>query len=200
MATTRERVGRGRRDKPRTAERLLGEVGAEAMTVETIAAGAGLSRGSLYFYFGSKNEVLAALVARTMQFLDASARTAGDDVERPPAEVVRQAMKDTERQWIEHGLLMRAAVELAPTVPDIKQLWEETIALYVASFTKVLRRAGLPDGKGPRSAAAMAEVLCWGTERNLYRASTPPVDAAAVRRASARSLELWLAVIERGGR
>src|ERR1700754_4407343 len=48
------------------AEVLLERERAEPMTVESIARGAGILRGSLYFYFGSKQEVLVALVARTV--------------------------------------------------------------------------------------------------------------------------------------
>ncbi|MFC9250253.1 helix-turn-helix domain-containing protein [Amycolatopsis thailandensis] len=42
----------------------------------SIAKGAGISRGSLYFYFGSKQEVLAALVARTVASLHLDGQSA----------------------------------------------------------------------------------------------------------------------------
>src|SRR3954466_3767735 len=48
------------------AERQLSDRGADRITVETIATAAGITRGALYFYFGSKNDVLAALVERTV--------------------------------------------------------------------------------------------------------------------------------------
>lgn len=52
-----------------TCEALLADKGYDAMTVGDIAQGAGITRGALYFYFGSKHEVVAALVARTVEHL-----------------------------------------------------------------------------------------------------------------------------------
>ncbi|MGJ5691915.1 helix-turn-helix domain-containing protein, partial [Streptomyces pratensis] len=47
-----------------TCEALLAHKGYDAMTVGDVAQGAGITRGALYFYFGSKQEVVTALVAR----------------------------------------------------------------------------------------------------------------------------------------
>jgi AcrR family transcriptional regulator len=209
MATAHERIGKGRRDKPRkgdlreqaildTAERLLGEIGVDAMTVEDIARGAGLSRGSLYFYYGSKQEVLTALIARTMTVLRVDAEAAAEDLEHEPEETIRRSMQTTERMWREHGHVMRAAVELSPTVPDVNTLWTETVDLYVRSITSILERAGLPKGNGPTDAAGLAHVLCWATERNFYLASAPPLRPQRLRRATAAMTEVWHRVIAGG--
>lgn len=49
-----------------TAERLLADVPLADISVADLARGAGISRSAFYFYFGSKNDVVLAL-------LDASA-------------------------------------------------------------------------------------------------------------------------------
>ncbi|MFE0419835.1 helix-turn-helix domain-containing protein [Streptomyces tendae] len=46
-------------------ELLLAHRSLENLTVEAIAKKAGVSRGSLYFYLGSRHQILAALVERT---------------------------------------------------------------------------------------------------------------------------------------
>ncbi|HEY2330312.1 MAG TPA: TetR/AcrR family transcriptional regulator [Acidimicrobiales bacterium] len=72
--TRRRRTGRPRRDgtqvvgDPTTeilavAGRLFGELGVEATTMSRIASEVGLGQSSLYYYFRSREEVVAALVA-----------------------------------------------------------------------------------------------------------------------------------------
>lgn len=162
------------------AERRLGLDGYEAMKVETIASEVGISRASLYFYFGSKQEVLTALVARTMQALAADemiAKGAADaTTERDDggAETVRAAIDLTVAAWREHGTVMRAAVELGPMVPEIGCLWDDTVARFVQTMTTVARGAGKP--RGPVDAEEIAHALCWMTERVLYRASVDGAD------------------------
>jgi hypothetical protein len=51
------------------AENLLAKLGYQDMTVNEIAEAAGITRGALYFYFASKQAVVTALVARTVQEL-----------------------------------------------------------------------------------------------------------------------------------
>lgn len=197
MATTRKR-----RDAPRkgdlreraildTAEALLEREHVEPMTVETIAKGAGISRASLYFYFGSKQDVLTALVARTVAVLGEDARTASVATDSAPAETARAAVLLTAKMWREHGPVMRAAVELSPTVPEIARLWNGTVDRYAEAMTTVLRRAGL---RGDEEPAALARALCWMTERVLYHASRNGDLAAAAETCA----EIWRRTIAAG--
>jgi AcrR family transcriptional regulator len=174
------------------AEALLEHESVEPMTVETIAKGAGISRASLYFYFGSKREVLAALVARTVAVLREDALGAAGDTGSTPADIVCEALRRTAKQWREHGLVMRAAVDFAPAIPEIGELWKETLDSYAGAMTQVLVRAGVPDAKGPAGAAALAGGLCWMTERTFYWASARPRD---LRAATDTCAEIWLRVL-----
>jgi AcrR family transcriptional regulator len=207
MATGRARTKQRRREAPTkgdrreqaildTAETVLEQVGFEEMTVEAIAGGAGISRASLYFYFGSKQEVLAALVARTMLVLDEDARTASEDVASDPRETTRDAVLRTEKHWLEHGRVMRAAVELSGVIPEVGDLWARTNALYIDAMTEVLMRAGLPKGAGTTAAPAMARTLCWMTERNFYQASAANFSARRFRGVSDSITSVWWRVIE----
>ncbi len=176
-----------------TAESLLSDPGPDAMTVEDIARGAGISRGSLYFYFGSKNEVLTALVARTLEQLRSTALVPTADTELPPREAIAMAVTGTESMWREHGSVMRTAVEYSAIVPEIGELWASAIAAGRDALTLILVRAGLPDGPGPTDAPALAETLCWMSERTFYRTV---VESPGQLPATARTCtEIWHRVI-----
>jgi AcrR family transcriptional regulator len=152
-----------------TCEALLAQKGYEAVTVGDIAQGAGITRGALYFYFGSKQEVVTALVARTVEHLwERSRATAETD---DPRQAISAAMQRTVELWNEHGLVMRTAIDLSLTVPEIGELWSHTADLFVAAITAVLERAGVQGGTEPERAPAMARALCWMIERTFYHAS-----------------------------
>jgi AcrR family transcriptional regulator len=173
------------------AEALLERERAEAMTVESIAKDAGLSRGSLYFYFGSKQEVLAALVARTVARLHMDDQPSPDS---PARDIVRSAVENTARTWREHGTVMRAAVEFSAEVPEIAQLWHGTVANNAEAMARVLVAAGLPDDDGPTGATALAHALCWMTERNFYHAST---QSGGLDRMTETMVEIWCRILPR---
>lgn len=174
MSTPGRRRNTGRKGDDRelaildTAEALLERDGFDRMTVERIAQGAGITRGALYFYFGSKQEVLTALVARTMTAVasaaDLAATTADDDV----SGTVERSLLSTESSWREHGRVMQAAVELGPSIPEIGDLWKGTVGTYVDAMTEVLERGGVARDGGPSDARHLATALCWMTERSYY--------------------------------
>jgi AcrR family transcriptional regulator len=176
------------------AERQLAEGGADRITVETIATAAGITRGALYFYFGSKNDVLAALVARTAASVVAGIEGADQAASDDPREALRQGLVQTAKSWAEHGAVMRAAVELSPTVPQIDACWQAALAAAGNATRPALVRAGVPDDDGPLGARAISTAMSSMTERHFYRASkngTPLADAAQT------LTHLWLAILPR---
>jgi AcrR family transcriptional regulator len=174
------------------AERQLAEGGAERITVETIATAAGITRGALYFYFGSKNDVLTALVERTAAAVVADIEGADQSAPSDPREALRQGINRTAMSWAEHGAVMRAAVELSPSVPQIDACWQAAIAAAGNATRPALVRAGVPDDDSPRGAQAISAAMASMTERHFYRASkhgTSLTDAAAT------LTHLWLAIL-----
>jgi AcrR family transcriptional regulator len=157
------------------AEKLLATPGYAEMTVANIAEAAGITRGALYFYFASKQDVVTALVSQTVQALQAKSGAALTDT-GPVEEVVSTALERTAQLWREHGVVMRAAVDLASTVPEIDHLWTGTADVFIEAITAVLVRGGLPSGDGPADAEALGRALCWMIERSFYRASKISVD------------------------
>jgi AcrR family transcriptional regulator len=171
-----------------TCEALLAHKGYDAMTVGDIAQGAGITRGALYFYFGSKQDVVAALVARTVEHLWERSRVAAQTDE--PRQAIAAAMQRTVELWNEHGLVMRTAIDLSLTVPEIGELWNHTADLFIAAITAVLDRAGIQAGAAPDQASAIARALCWMIERTFYHASQESREK--LQEASATCEHIWL--------
>ncbi|UGU32557.1 TetR/AcrR family transcriptional regulator [Mycolicibacterium smegmatis] len=161
------------------AEGLLTTTGYADMTVADIAESIGITRAALYFYFGSKQEVLTALVARTVQVLRDRAAGAARDQTRPVDEAIGDALERTAELWRDHGPVMRMAVDLASTVPAIDELWSEAAEVSIDAIADVLRRGGVPTGTAPGDAPAVARALCWMIERTFYQASKISPDAIA---------------------
>ncbi|GGJ08017.1 TetR/AcrR family transcriptional regulator [Streptomyces brasiliensis] len=198
--TVRSAQGRRRPDTPRkgdvreqaildTAEALLGEVGFEAMTVADIAEGAGISRGSLYFYFRSKHDVVSGLVARTVTALQQKSQDAAHDPAEP-REAIATVMSRTRALWQEHGVVMRVATDLNRSVPEVEALWSQTAEVFIEAITRILHRVGVPEGDGPHDARSLAGALCWMIERTFYHASRAGDDE--LERAAVTCLEIWL--------
>jgi AcrR family transcriptional regulator len=171
-----------------TGEALLAEKGYDAMTVGDIAQGAGITRGALYFYFGSKQEVVTALVARTVEHLWERSRVTAEAEE--PREAIAAALRRTVELWNEHGLVMRTAIDLSLTVPRIGELWSRTADLFIEAITAVLERAGVPAGVEPEQASAVARALCWMIERTFYHASQESPEN--LRDAASTCEHIWL--------
>jgi TetR/AcrR family transcriptional regulator, ethionamide resistance regulator len=171
-----------------TCEALLARKGYDAMTVGDIAQGAGITRGALYFYFGSKQEVVTALVARTVEQLWERSRVTAQADE--PRQAIAAAVRRTVDLWNEHGLVMRTAIDLSLTVPEIGELWSRTADWFITAITAVLERAGIQAGTEPEQASAMARALCWMIERTFYHASQESRES--LQQASSTCEHIWL--------
>jgi AcrR family transcriptional regulator len=174
------------------AERQLATEGPDGMTVETIAKAAGITRGAFYFYFGSKNDVIAALVERTVSTLRTEVDAADAAGTSAPAEALRKGVQQTAQMWHEHGTVMRAAVELSPVVPAIDEAWRSAVAALVATTRSIAERAGVRAGSGPHDAAAVAAALVWMTERVFYQAT---VTGGSLDDAAGTVTHVWLTTL-----
>ena len=170
------------------AEDLLGRVGYDAMTISDIAEGAGITRGAMYFYFASKPEVVTALFARTVEVLREKSRAASEEAANGER-AITPAMARTVSLWREHGVVMRTAIDLIATVPELDTLWADTAELFIDAIRAILENMGVPAGRGPDESLAMATALCWMIERNFYQASR--VSDAELTRASETCAEIW---------
>jgi TetR/AcrR family transcriptional regulator, ethionamide resistance regulator len=157
------------------AEELLATRGYAETTVADIAEAAGITRQALYFYFASKQDVMIALVSRTVQALQEKSGAALTDT-APVEQVISTALERTVHLWREHGPVMRAATDLGSTIPEINEMWTGTADVFAEAITEVLVRSGVPAGDGPADAAALGRALCWMIERSFYQASKVSAD------------------------
>lgn len=86
-----------RRDILASAERLIEESGYAALTMRAVAAGAGVSAGTVYQYFGGKEDVFVALTAQRLEQVQATLAEVGREV--GIAGVLRAILPQVTEMW-----------------------------------------------------------------------------------------------------
>jgi AcrR family transcriptional regulator len=159
---------------------LLNDRRFDEIAVADILAAAGISRGSFYFYFESKQDVLAELVRRAVGQGHEAARPwlrRGDEDERYAT--VRHGISEGARLWRAQAPVLRAIVENWRSDPKLTELWLLQMDGYTAATTARIdqdRASGAtPDGI---DAQTLAAALTWLGERLYYLAAAgvPPFD------------------------
>lgn len=149
-------------------DRLLAEKPLKEVEVEELARAAGISRPTFYFYFESKNAVLASLTTLLMDRMHAAANEVEGELD--PLEDIKARIATSSELWREKGYILRAAVQTWASEPSIRAVYEEGISYFVESLAKKIRsvrRSGAaPDG--PPTAEALARALVWLNERCFY--------------------------------
>jgi TetR/AcrR family transcriptional regulator, ethionamide resistance regulator len=155
-----------------TCARLLGEKPLREIGVDELAAGAGISRPSFYFYFESKNAVLRALVEQLADEMYAEAESWLEREDDSPEVTLSRSIGAAAEQWREHGPVLRAAVQTWGSVPELRVFWEDIVRRFVEQSAARIsdeRAAGAaPPGPDPE---ALAKALIWMNERCFYTSS-----------------------------
>jgi TetR/AcrR family transcriptional regulator, ethionamide resistance regulator len=158
------------RDLLDAAGRLLrsGEFGDASITA--IAQEAGLSRASFYFYFASKQALLASLLDDAVSRFNGQIASV---VEGPavgsPADAVRATVQAAAELWWEHGDVLRASVELGTEIPEVYERTMANFAVVGAPTVELLRRYGtVPEAKDVDEATALVTALMLMSERNYF--------------------------------
>jgi len=158
--------------------RLLADRSFGDLAVSDILTAAGVSRGTFYFYFDSKHDVLAELVRRAVaQGHQAAAPWLAhpDD----PAAALRTGTTAGAELWRASAPILRAIVDNWRTDPRLTALWLE----QMQSFTDATIAQITADPRALRELngvdiPALASALTWLGERLYYLAATgtPPFD------------------------
>jgi len=155
-----------------TCERLLSERPLREIAVDELAAGAGISRPSFYFYFESKNAVLRALVGRVADEMYAEAEGWLEHEDDSPEVTVSRSIGAAAQQWRDHGPVLRAAVQTWGSVPELRAFWEDVVRRFVkqsaARIAEERESGTAPPGPDPE---ALAKALIWMNERCFYTSS-----------------------------
>ncbi len=148
------------------------------LAVSDILAAAEVSRGTFYFYFDSKHDVLAELVRRAVARGHAAA---APWLANPadPAAALRAGITAGAELWRAEAPVLRAIVENWRTDPRLTALWLEQMQSFtdasVAQITADPRALRRLEGQ---DIPAAASALTWLGERLYYLAATntPPFD------------------------
>jgi AcrR family transcriptional regulator len=168
------------RDGPRTAkraqvqaavlaatEKLLAEGSSYAdLNVERIAKAAGISRTAFYFYFRDKRDLLMRLAGDVTELLYAQADIWFSGEGPDPEDEIREALTRIAELYREHGVLIRAIVEVSTYEEDIATFWRGLLNQFVDATARRIEAEGQPL---PSSARATAFALTWMVERTYYQ-------------------------------
>jgi TetR/AcrR family transcriptional regulator, ethionamide resistance regulator len=155
---------------------LLADRRFDEIAVADILEAAGISRGSFYFYFESKQDVLADLVRRAVEEGHAAARPwLGHDGEDERYATVRHGISEGARLWRDQAPVLRAIVENWRSDPKLTELWLGQLDGYTAATQARIDQDGAAGGVDSHTLAAS---LTWLGERLYYLAATgvPPFD------------------------
>ena len=197
-ATTRRRPHASRGDVREArlleiAEGLLRDRAFESTSIAEIAAAADITRSAFYFYFASKQALLERLIETTLAELIDRRLSDLDTGEAPPAERLRRLLHGVAEMWVEHGVVLSAAAELAASVPALFDRIAGVIASGVETLTPVLAEH---DGNtDPVRTRETVSALLWMGERTFYvlaRSNPSPEEHHAL---ADRLLVIWVRAV-----
>jgi AcrR family transcriptional regulator len=168
-------------------ERLLADHPFSDLNAGMVAGAAGLSRPALYFYFGSMDELLVALVTRGLDQVIASIEAVEVGPDASPGDVLSLGIARTGELWRANRSVLRTAIEHAHRLPAVRAQWqsllERGVELYVQLMLWSAQRAGrpAPDAAVARRHAELCMLLVGHALDELH--------AGPHRRADARRLE-----------
>ena len=168
-----------------TAERLLDEKSFAEITIDDLARGAGLSRPTFYFYFASKQALLASVINRAVEQFNAEiAAVLAPERQQRPGDAVRATIEAAARLWWDHGAVQVAAFELGAALDEVYERTMENFAIVRDPTVALLLRVGtVPEAEDPAEAERLVMALILMSERNFYdlmRGDPTPADRDAL--------------------
>jgi TetR/AcrR family transcriptional regulator, ethionamide resistance regulator len=161
-------------------EALLAEGASYAdLNIERIAKRAGISRTAFYFYFRDKRDLLTRLTADVAELLYQQAEIWFSGDGDPEAEF-REALTNIAALYDEHGVLLRAIVEVSTYDPEVAQAWHALVGRFVDAARQRIEADQAAGRAVAQHAHAAAFALCWMTEHTMYQHSVegPPFATA----------------------
>jgi AcrR family transcriptional regulator len=139
------------------------------LTMDDIARQAGLSRSALYFYFDSKEAVLAGLHQRIYEAMSSTVDPITGGLE-PTEDAMRAAVAQVCANWRAHPHALRTFHEMAMVSPEFGELWRTRLDHHVEVLTAIVeaeRTAGRA-APTPPPARALVSAWFWMLETQLY--------------------------------
>ncbi|WP_344669115.1 TetR/AcrR family transcriptional regulator [Catenulispora yoronensis] len=145
----------------------------DELSVADILGEAAVARGSFYFYFASKHQVLAELIRRAVARGQEAAEpwlASPDD----PRATVRHGIREGAKLWRQEAPLLRAIVENWRSDAELSALWLDLMGAFTTATAD--RITADRDAIGSTAApgvddATLAATLTWLGERLYYLAA-----------------------------
>lgn len=152
------------------AQRLLASGQFAAASVADIADEAELSRAGFYFYFASKQALLASVIDTAVsQFNAEIASVLAPDRVQTPVAALRATVQAAAELWWDHRAVLVASVELGATIGEVYERTMQNFSVVRAPTVALLLRAGtVPEARDPADATRLVMALLLMSERNFY--------------------------------
>jgi TetR/AcrR family transcriptional regulator, ethionamide resistance regulator len=148
------------------------------VSVTAILVEAGVAKGSFYFYFGSKEDLLATLVEQAVSGgLDAAESWTATI--HDPVLALRDGIAAGARLWRREAPVLRAIVEAAGMDASLDALWRRQMGAFIdAALARLRSDEEATAWLAGRDPIPIVTSLSWLGERVYYLAATdtPPFD------------------------
>jgi AcrR family transcriptional regulator len=159
--------------------RAISRRGLRALTMADIIEESGLSAGSVYSHFTTKDEIIELVAARVIGERAGRLSAAADDTPRPPLEVVQWWMTGLESDAFRFGAVLQIWGEAASD-PGIRAVVERRMAEIEDAFTTAAERWLTAIGGDPSAARATGRAMLMVCQGYIVRAAVlGPQDLAA---------------------
>jgi AcrR family transcriptional regulator len=139
------------------------------LSVEQIAARAGISRTAFYFYFNDKRQVLMRLVEGVSQlFYEQADRWWSGSQPDDPSQL-REVLTNVLRMYREHAAVLTAIVEAASYDDEIAAFWRGLMDRFINATRDYIEAEQQAGRGGKLDPASAAFVVVWMTERAWYQ-------------------------------
>ena len=198
VPTPRRRAARSRGDVReaallKAAEQLLFDGKFWDASIADIVRDAGISRQTFYFYYASKEALLERLIQTRLADLSERHFTQTRQPHESAAEEIRDTMHSAADMWVEHGVVLSVASELAGSVPSVFDLISSLVEGAVEQRAQLLFDAGsAPEVADPESAKKLTTDLLWMTERCFYVVWRKTHSAEELHAAADRMYAIWV--------
>ncbi|MBB4743388.1 AcrR family transcriptional regulator [Actinoplanes octamycinicus] len=190
-------TARGRRTRDAlvaAGRRLLETRGWPAFTPEQVAQAAGVSYGTFYTYFESKDDLLRTIVRAVAEEMFTASLVGPETADDPYTRIV-ESNRGYLRAWRNASRVLRLVEQGADSDDTLRQLLLEVRELYVQRGAEGLRRlqeAGLADRElEPRLTAIVLGAMVEQMAHVIYSLREPLDEDAVVNHMS----KLWAAAI-----
>lgn len=148
------------------AAEVFDRLGFAQTRIQDIAEALSLSRSALYYYFTSKEEILAALVEEHTQARAANLLALAGDTSRPALDRMRDALRATIAERLARGSRLRVLDKLAMEMPaelrkDFDRGRRRILDLYAGIIEDGVRRGEFRQVDPRTAALAVIGIASW---------------------------------------